>query len=491
MVPPRSEYPPSEYQTVDILSAVRASGGRVSWNGSGPGCSAACDRLGRRPVRAHRRHAVCAGERSHSVPSLSLEPEFRRSHGSLYKALARGRHRRGLRFGRLLVEHRPHGLAVGVRRRRLDVGSLRRRVQPGTRVLLLGVEALRRPADRRRLVLPVDLPAQLGARQLDGAARRAPHPADQADTTTATVDQVRRLVDAARRRRRRAAVRVRRRLRPDRPRPRPRRRALRGAVPHPRRPRLLRRPAATTQPSSRAPADARHDTARRFRCAQPATWPEPASHGDRRRHPLRHRHRQRLARTASPTAVPWPLGQLSTSRRSCAARVIRVEVEHLPKPTARAKKTLWLWWSGPGQPDLDRCWRAYLRRFDIEHTFRFAKNTLGWTSPSLCTPEQADRWTALVVAALTQLRLARGLVQDLRLPWERPLDTDQAHPRTRPARVSPTSRTPRHTSQPTETLTSRPRTPQRHPSPGHDHATQPSRKPPEPLLQGLTAIPFS
>ena len=76
--------------------------------------------------------------------------------------------------------------------------------------------------------------------------------------------------------------------------------------------------------------------------------------------------------------------------------VIRVEVEHLPKPTARTKKTLWLFWSGPGVPDLDLCWRAYLRRFDIEHTFRFAKNTLGWTAPSLCTPEQADRWTWLV-----------------------------------------------------------------------------------------------
>jgi hypothetical protein len=46
--------------------------------------------------------------------------------------------------------------------------------------------------------------------------------------------------------------------------------------------------------------------------------------------------------------------------------VIRVDVEHLPKATY-SKKTLWLWWSGPGLPDLDVCWRAYLRRFDIEH----------------------------------------------------------------------------------------------------------------------------
>ena len=48
--------------------------------------------------------------------------------------------------------------------------------------------------------------------------------------------------------------------------------------------------------------------------------------------------------------------------------VIRVEVEHLPRPIAWAKKTLWLWWSGDGVPDLDLCWRAYLWRFDIERT---------------------------------------------------------------------------------------------------------------------------
>ena len=34
---------------------------------------------------------LCAPGALHSVPSLSLEPEFRRSHGSLYKALAGGR----------------------------------------------------------------------------------------------------------------------------------------------------------------------------------------------------------------------------------------------------------------------------------------------------------------------------------------------------------------------------------------------------------------
>src|SRR5712692_99761 len=51
---------------------------------------------------------LCAPGRVGSVPSLSLEPVFRRSHGSLYKALSRGRLDEG-RLRRLLVEHRPAG----------------------------------------------------------------------------------------------------------------------------------------------------------------------------------------------------------------------------------------------------------------------------------------------------------------------------------------------------------------------------------------------
>jgi hypothetical protein len=108
--------------------------------------------------------------------------------------------------------------------------------------------------------------------------------------------------------------------------------------------------------------------------------------------------------------------------------VIRVDVERLPKPSSRANKTVWLWWSGPGEPDLELCFRAYLHRFDLEHTYRFVKNTLGWTAPLLKTPEQADRWTWLVVAAYTQLRLGRGLVDDMRMPWERPCLPDKLTP---------------------------------------------------------------
>jgi hypothetical protein len=79
-------------------------------------------------------------------------------------------------------------------------------------------------------------------------------------------------------------------------------------------------------------------------------------------------------------------------------------------------------------PDLARLWRAYIHRFDLEHTFRFAKETLRWTAPRVRHPQQADRWTALVVLAYTQLRLAQPVVADRRLPWERPLRQEHLTP---------------------------------------------------------------
>jgi hypothetical protein len=87
--------------------------------------------------------------------------------------------------------------------------------------------------------------------------------------------------------------------------------------------------------------------------------------------------------------------------------LIRPKVEHLSKD--REAPPVWLWSSRTGADlsDVDRCWQVFLRRFDLEHTFRFAKQTLGWTTPKLRTPEAADRWIWILVAALAQLRLAR------------------------------------------------------------------------------------
>nr|WP_230990056.1 hypothetical protein [Rhodococcus oxybenzonivorans] len=70
----------------------------------------------------------------------------------------------------------------------------------------------------------------------------------------------------------------------------------------------------------------------------------------------------------------------------------------------------------------------FLRRFDLEHTFRFFKQTLGWTAPKLRSPEAADRWTWIVLVAYAQLRLARPLAEDLRRPWERPVPPTRLTP---------------------------------------------------------------
>ncbi|MEV8418627.1 NF041680 family putative transposase [Streptomyces niveus] len=108
--------------------------------------------------------------------------------------------------------------------------------------------------------------------------------------------------------------------------------------------------------------------------------------------------------------------------------VIRLVVEKLP--SGGVNKPVWLWWSGTGatMADVDRCWQSFLRRFDIEHTFRLFKQTLGWTQPRLRSSEAADRWTWLVIAAYTQLRLARPLATDLRRPWEKPTEPNKLTP---------------------------------------------------------------
>jgi hypothetical protein len=85
-----------------------------------------------------------------------------------------------------------------------------------------------------------------------------------------------------------------------------------------------------------------------------------------------------------------------------------------------AGRDMWLWASEPAAApaQVTRLWQAYLRRFDIEHCFRFLKQQLGWTAPMLRGPEAADRWTWLVIAAWDQLWLARPLAAAGRLPWQ-------------------------------------------------------------------------
>jgi hypothetical protein len=164
----------------------------------------------------------------------------------------------------------------------------------------------------------------------------------------------------------------------------------------------------------------------KFVCKAPATWPAPtAEHvaDDEQYGTVRVRAWERL----HPKQQNHPGRGTRKTREIVRGTLILVEVSRLPRPT-RTPQVLWLWWAGPGVPDLDLLWRAYVRRFDLEHTLRFCKQSLGWTTPRVRHPEQADRWTWLVVAAYTQLRLARSWVPDRRMPWERPLKLGQLTP---------------------------------------------------------------
>ncbi|GGU76665.1 transposase [Lentzea flava] len=105
-----------------------------------------------------------------------------------------------------------------------------------------------------------------------------------------------------------------------------------------------------------------------------------------------------------------------------------MQVERLP--SGAIPKPVWLWHSRTSltQTEVDLAWQAFLRRFDIEHTFRMLKQTLGWTTPKLRSPDAADRWTWLLLATYTQLHLVRNLSVDLRRPWEKPRPAQRLSP---------------------------------------------------------------
>ncbi|WP_451649068.1 hypothetical protein [Streptomyces vinaceus] len=68
--------------------------------------------------------------------------------------------------------------------------------------------------------------------------------------------------------------------------------------------------------------------------------------------------------------------------------LVRLKVDHLPGD--RDAPPVWLWSSATGAApaDVDFVWSCYLRRFDLEHTFRLFKQSLGWTAPGCATRKQ-------------------------------------------------------------------------------------------------------
>jgi hypothetical protein len=192
--------------------------------------------------------------------------------------------------------------------------------------------------------------------------------------------------------------------------------------------RVLRRPTPPRLPGTNG-RPPKHGS--EFALAKPNTWPQP-----------QHTTTTATTRYGTAKASSWDRLHPRLTHRTCwldhqgelpviEGTLIRLQVDHLPGD--RDPKPVWLWSSRTGATaaDVDRWWHCFLRRFDLEHTFRLFKQTLGWTRPKLRTPQAADRWTWLVIACHTQLRLARRLADDLRRPWEKPA----APGRLTPARV--------------------------------------------------------
>ncbi|MGO8946692.1 MAG: transposase [Ktedonobacterales bacterium] len=178
----------------------------------------------------------------------------------------------------------------------------------------------------------------------------------------------------------------------------------------------------TAQPHTGRPR--RHGT--KFVCDDPATWAAPTdtwtvtdpAYGQIFLQTWTGLHANPQNHATRGTRQPRPV---------IRGTLIRLEVERLPRPT-KAPTPLWFWWSGPTPPDLSEVWHAYIARFSIEHTFRFFKQTLRWTTPRLRSPSAADRWTWLLILAYVQLRLARDAAVDVRLPWQPPLPAERRTP---------------------------------------------------------------
>jgi len=95
--------------------------------------------------------------------------------------------------------------------------------------------------------------------------------------------------------------------------------------------------------------------------------------------------------------------------------VLRIQV-HLEKE--HLKEALWLGWQGPAWP-ADGLWRCYQWRWPVEPSIRWRKEQLHWTLPRFQDAETWDRWSMVVSLAQWMVYLARPLVGDHPLPWQK------------------------------------------------------------------------
>ena len=96
--------------------------------------------------------------------------------------------------------------------------------------------------------------------------------------------------------------------------------------------------------------------------------------------------------------------------------------------SSRTAKPMWLACLLEEALPLESIWRLYLRRFAVEHWNRLAKQRLHWTLPKLGSTEAGQRWSDLIPLMTWQLWLAREIVADSPLPWQKPIESDSLTP---------------------------------------------------------------
>jgi hypothetical protein len=102
--------------------------------------------------------------------------------------------------------------------------------------------------------------------------------------------------------------------------------------------------------------------------------------------------------------------------------ILRAET-HLEKD--KPPEAVWFAWLPPVHSPAgivitpQTIWIAYVNRWPIEPGMRFRKETLGWTLPRFQSAETGDTWTYLVALAHWMLFLARPIVKDSPLPWQK------------------------------------------------------------------------
>ena len=120
------------------------------------------------------------------------------------------------------------------------------------------------------------------------------------------------------------------------------------------------------------------------------------------------------------------LGQLRLSqwsnvhfRKSPDHPMTLVLLERLTDDGQPKRQPLWLIWVGHTMPPLATVWKLYLRRFALEHWYRFIKQRLHWCLPHLGSAKQAQTWSTLMPLMSWQLWLAKLDCEDAPLPWQK------------------------------------------------------------------------